>query len=108
MGLDWFSVRLALWASVSYAKIGRFVIMCSDEINMTNASRAKSHVANAIRYTRALQEVVTYMRTDHIGMLRGDGDLTRYVNFLCAKIDTETRAAEAQLRSANVPDELPF
>lgn len=79
-----------------------------NEINTQSAMNARASVDNAKRYARDLQSVISYLRNDHVGMLRGDGEMTRYLNFLASQAVQQITQAEAHLKHANVPDPLPF
>jgi len=78
------------------------------EILTDYASRAKSQIESAEIYAQHLGQVIAYVRTDHVGMIRGDGDLTRYISFLTRMVTERLNAASANINAANIPDELPF
>ena len=80
----------------------------SDKIMVQSMSRAKTKVKSAEKLIDELQSVITYLRSDHVGMIRGDGDLTRYMHYLVSKAGAMTKEASAEFRQGNVPDELPF
>lgn len=80
----------------------------NNEVKLANLYQAKNHNDNALRYTKSLREILTYMRNDHIGMLHGDGELTRYMHYLVGHIFEETANAQVQLNNANLPPDLPF
>ena len=80
----------------------------NDQIEMGKLSRAKTDIENAKRYAGQLQALITYARTDHVGMLQGNGELTRYANFLVSRVWEGLANASQHLESAHVPDELPF
>lgn len=74
----------------------------------SNIARAKTHVENAERYAKLLAQLVVYLRTDHVGMLHGDGEITRYLSYISRCLDNETMQARQQMTIGNAPDELPF
>lgn len=68
----------------------------------------RRHVENCKRWTNLAQNLVTYMRTDHVGMIKGDGDLSRYLNYLVSNANMEASAAQRAVEIADLPHELPF
>lgn len=77
-------------------------------VNSCMSSSAKTNVRTAKRHLKALDSVTHYMMTDHIGMIRGDGDLARYIRFLTKSALANTENATLLLGKAGIMDELPF
>lgn len=73
-----------------------------------NVDRATGHAGNAEKWAKQLQGVITYIRTNHVGMIRGDGDLTRYMSYLVMNVVNETGKAKFQLDHCKEPGDLPF
>lgn len=72
------------------------------------AASAKTNVRTAQKRLEALDSVTHYMMTDHVGMIRGDGDLARYIRFLAKSALANTDNATLLLGKSGVLDELPF
>jgi len=79
-----------------------------NDINLDCASTAKSQIESAEIYAQHLGQVIAYVCTDHVGMIRGDSDLIRYISFLTRMVTDRISAASGNLDAANIPDELPF
>jgi hypothetical protein len=79
-----------------------------NSIMVEQVSRAKSHNETAEKRAGELRALVNYIRGEHVGMIRGDGELTRYIWWLTDQICSEIANARICMNNANVPDELPF
>lgn len=79
-----------------------------DSILQTQATEVVRHVDNALRWSKELKSVLAYTRNDHTGMIRGDGELTRYMNYLASNCFVELCHAQDAAKRANFPEPLPF
>lgn len=82
--------------------------MTENNIIETYAQSAKSNIEDVNKALDHLSHVVKYLRSDHVGMIRGDGDLTRYINHLVSNAAVAASDAYANMERANITDELPF
>ena len=58
----------------------------NEHIDQNHAARARTCVEIADQVNSQLDTLLMYMRSDHIGMVHGDGELTRYMTYLCSSI----------------------
>ena len=80
----------------------------NEHIDQNHAARARTCVEIADQVNSQLDTLLMYMRSDHIGMVHGDGELTRYMTYLCSRMEQNLKMAKAEMRAANIPEELPF
>lgn len=65
-------------------------------------------VQRALEETAVLEAVLHYLRTDHVGLVKGDGEMTRYLRYLNQKARDALILAEGELKSAGAKGVLPF
>lgn len=71
-------------------------------------TKALEQFRKAHEYGELLRAVVKYNMTDHVGMVRGDGEMMRFISYLARQQQGSVDAGMAQLMRADIAEPLPF
>ncbi len=78
------------------------------EVAFQPAGMLRTQVEKTKSFVVQLDHITSYLMTDHVGMINGAGDLSRYLRYLVRNALREVEAAETQMDLAGLPHELPF